>query len=224
MPYIATMAVSAVPLRDRDRHLVARRPEILERINDGSLNVVIWERRLPPAVPAALRRWADAGPQRFEGLVSDGGAWVEAALRGFPVSPARAFLVRDLHALVEKFRELTALEKVKLSFGVVTGDQCRKFHGDYNRLRLITTYLGPATEWLPERAVRREALLQPPACPTTANHLIVRDPTQVRRAHAGDVLLLRGHDGVTGAALGAVHRSPPIEASRKVRVVLVASL
>jgi hypothetical protein len=119
---------------------------------------------------------------------------------------------------------LSGAGSVKISFGAVTGDQCRKFHADYQRLRLITTYLGPGTEWLPEHAVRRDALVEPPACPATANQLIVRDPSQVRRAHAGDVLLLRGHDGVTGTALSAVHRSPPIEALGKMRVVLVASV
>lgn len=207
-----------------DRHLVGREPKVLEQIRDANLSVVIWERRLPRGLRDALRSWAAAQePPRFEGLVADAG-WVDAALRGFVASPARTFLAQDLRSLVQTFRLLTGTGSVKLSFGAVTGDQCRKFHADYQRLRLITTYLGPGTEWLPEQAVRRDALFEPPACPLTANQLIVRDPGQVRRAHAGDVLLLRGHGGVTGAALGAVHRSPPIATLRKVRVVLVASV
>lgn len=206
------------------RHLIGRDPQVFERIHEGSLSVVIWERRLPRGLRDALRGWAGAEElPRFEGLVRDA-AWVDAALRGFAASPARTFLAQDLQSLAQRFRLLTGIGSVKISFGAVAGDQCRKFHADYQRLRLITTYLGPGTEGLPEHAVRRDALVEPPACPTTANQLIVRDPSQVRRAHAGDVLLLRGHDGVTGAALGAVHRSPPIEASRKVRVVLVASV
>jgi hypothetical protein len=218
---MSASAVSCSP--ESDRHLVGRDPKVLEQIRDGNLSVVVWERRLPRGLRDALRSWATAQDSpRFEERVTDA-AWVDAALQGFVVGPARTFLAQDLQSLVERFRLMTGIGSVKVSFGAVTGDQCRKFHADYQRLRLITTYLGPGTEWLPEHAVRRDALLQPPACPTTANQLIVRDPSQVRRAHAGDVMLLRGHDGVTGAALGAVHRSPPIEASRKVRVVLVAS-
>jgi hypothetical protein len=221
VPAMLVSAVSGAP--EGERHLVGREPRVLEQIRDGSLSVVIWERRLPRGLRDALRSWAAAQePPRFEGLVTDG-AWVDVALQGFASSPARTFLAQDLQSLVQRFRLLTGIGSVKISFGAVTGDQCRKFHADYQRLRLITTYLGPGTEWLPEQAVRRDALVEPPACPATANQLIVRDPRQVRRAHAGDVLLLRGHDGVTGAALGAVHRSPAIEASRKVRVVLVAS-
>jgi len=214
-------AVSGVP--EGDRHLVGREPEVLEQIRDGSLSVVIWERRLPRGLRDALRRWLVQEPPRFEGFAGDA-AWVDAALQGLVSSPARTFLAQDLQSLVQRFRLLTGTGSVKISFGAVTGDQCRKFHADYQRLRLITTYLGPGTEWLPEHAVRRDALFEPPACPVTANQLIVREPGQVRRANAGDVLLLRGHDGVTGAALGAVHRSPPIEALAKMRVLLVASV
>lgn len=214
-------AVSASP--ESDRHLVGREPDVLEQIRDGSLSVVIWERRLPRGVRDALRRWAVQEPPRFEGFASDA-AWIDAALQGCASSPARTFLAQDLRLLVQRFRILTGTGSVKISFGPVTGDQCRKFHADYQRLRLITTYLGPGTEWLPEHAVRRDALFEPPACSVTANQLIVRDPSEVRRAHAGDVLLLRGHDGVTGAGLGAVHRSPPIEALGRMRVVLVASV
>lgn len=218
------MLASAVSAAQKcDRHLVGREPKVLEQIRDGNLSVVMWERRLPRGLRDVLRSWAAAQePPRFEGFVT--AAWVDAALRGFAASPARTFLAQDLESLVERFRLLTGTGPVKISFGAVTGDQCRKFHADYQRLRLITTYLGPGTEWLPEHAVRRAALLEPPACPVTANQLIVRDPSQVRCARAGDVLLLRGHAGVTGAALGAVHRSPPIAALRKVRVVLVASV
>lgn len=217
------MSGSAVTALSNERHLIQRDPQVLERIGDSDLSVVIWERRLPPALQGALRRWVARAPQRYE-RVTASEAWADSALEDFAASPARTFLGQDLQTLVRKFRMLTGVATVKISFGAVTGDQCRKFHADYQRLRLITTYLGPATEWLPEHAVRREALLEPPECPTTANQLIVRDASQVRRAHAGDVLLLRGHDGVTGAALGAVHRSPPIEASRRLRVVLVASV
>jgi Protein of unknown function (DUF1826) len=192
-------------------------------MRDGSFSLVAWERRLPPGLREPLRRWVAQKPPRFEGFDVDA-AWVDAALQGLRESPARAFLAQDLRSLLRRFRVLTGAGPIKISFGAVTGDQCRKFHADYQRLRLITTYLGPGTEWLPEQAVRRDALVEPPACSATANQLIVRDPSLVRRAHAGDVLLLRGHDGVTGAALPAVHRSPPIEASRKVRVVLVASV
>jgi hypothetical protein len=204
------------------RHLASTDARVIEQIRDGGLSLVLWKRRLPRGLRDALRQWAAQSPARLERVTSDD-AWVEAALPGFPQGPARTYLAADLRALLHRFRTVSGKRTVKVSFGTVTGDQCRKFHADYQGLRLITTYLGPGTEWLPEHAVRRDALVEPPECPATANGLIVRDPRLVQHAQAGDVLILRGHDGVTGAALGAVHRSPPIAASQETRVVLVAS-
>jgi hypothetical protein len=35
----------------------------------------------------------------------------------------------------------------------VTGNGCWKFHADYVALRMITTYCGQATRWLPHGAI-----------------------------------------------------------------------
>ncbi|MFZ4739349.1 MAG: DUF1826 domain-containing protein [Bradymonadia bacterium] len=35
--------------------------------------------------------------------------------------------------------------------------QCREAHVDHGPLRLITTYVGPGTQWVPEPCVRRNA-------------------------------------------------------------------
>ena len=205
-----------------ERHVVSQDPDVLDQSRDSSLSIVVWKRRLPRSLDYALGKWAAQGPPRLDGHFSDD-SWIDQALCGFSESPARSFIAHDLTSLCATFRRLSGAPDLKLAFGVVSGDQCRKFHADYQRLRLITTYLGPGTEWVPELAVERQAMLEPSICPATANRLIVRDPSLVRHAGAGDVLLLRGHAGVSGEALAAVHRSPPIEAAGAVRVVFVAT-
>jgi hypothetical protein len=92
---------------------------------------------------------------------------------------------------------------------------------DYVRYRLITTYVGPGTEWVPEEAVRREALDHPTDCPCDANKEIVRDPSAIRHAVPGEVIVMKGalHPG----RRGAIHRSPAIEGTGRVRVLLIAS-
>ena len=107
----------------------------------------------------------------------------------------------------------------RVSFGAVRSDQCRKFHVDYLQLRLISTYVGPGTEWVVAGDVRRDALSHPSFDPDQANRSIVRREAGVRRAQAGDVLLMKGRLGGDGL----VHRSPPIEALGLVRVVLVVT-
>ena len=100
-------------------------------------------------------------------------------------------------------------------------DQRRKFHVDHHRYGLGTTYAGPGTEWVPNEAVRREALNHPTDCPCDASTEIVRGAGAVHLARAGDVLLMNGagHESV----LGAVHRSPTIEGACRTRAMLIAS-
>ncbi|XYI03973.1 DUF1826 domain-containing protein [Sorangium sp. So ce1128] len=54
-----------------------------------------------------------------------------------------------------------------------------------------------------------------------ANQEIVRSASAVRHAVAGDVIVMKG--ARHACRRGAVHRSPPIEASGTIRVVLAAS-
>lgn len=135
--------------------------------------------------------------------------------------PVRAWLERDLRRLLRRFTEHAGPGMVRAQLAAIRGDQCRKFHCDYVRYRLLSTYVGPGTEWLPEEAVRREALEHPAACPTQANARAVRDASGVRRAAAGDVLLMKG--ALHPDSRGAVHRSPPIENTGVVRLVWTLS-
>jgi hypothetical protein len=101
----------------------------------------------------------------------------------------------------------------------VTGDdECPKFHTDFYRLRLLVTYSGPGTEIARENALDRSALATGGDDVTLANERIVRDERSIVRARAGDVVLLKGER--FGSGLAAVHRSPPIAARRRLRLVL----
>jgi len=106
---------------------------------------------------------------------------------------------------------------------VVSDDQCRKFHVDAVRLRLVTTYVGPGTEWVPGEAVDREALARLIPCPAEANAAIVPVASAIHRAEAGHVLVLKGSRHENAAGGGAVHRSPPIEHRGALRVALVVT-
>lgn len=145
---------------------------------------------------------------------------LSAAVAG--VAPSlRDWLITDLLGLLTRFSALAGSSRLRVSFGAIRSDQCTKFHVDYVRLRMITTYTGPGTEWLPDTAACRSALEQPIECPREANRRIVSREDTVRHARPGEVLLMQGaHDPTQ---LGVVHRSPPIQGSGRIRVVLRAN-
>jgi hypothetical protein len=127
------------------------------------------------------------------------------------------FLARDLERVHSWLRRADA-GRGNAQLHVTDGDDCRKFHVDYYRLRLIVTYVGPGTELVPESALNRLAIWTGGDDVALANRSIVRAEGAIVRAHTGDVVLLKGERWAPG--LAAVHRSPPIERSGLRRLIL----
>jgi hypothetical protein len=190
-------------------------------ISEASLNLVLWRRSVPAELTRVLAAWAWRAPH-FERDIDARSYDLGAALVGLDDPMARGWLAADLAHLIGILAACSQAERLRVFFGIVRGDQCRKFHIDYLRFRLVTTYLGPGTEWLPDEAVDRAVLDHPPECPCDANRKLVRAPHRARRARAGDVLLSKGVHAV-GRARAFVHRSPPLEGTGAMRLVLIAS-
>ncbi len=201
-----------------------RRPdaesEACKRLARDEVSLVSWHRELPPGLDEQLVEWAKHFPAQFDEILCMPNYELSGATRGLGAQ-ARTWLTTDIATLLARFAHVADARRLRVSFGAVRTDQCRKFHVDYVQYRLVTTYVGPGTEWVPDEAVRREALDHPPDCPCDANKEIVRDASAIRHAVPGDVLMMKG--GRHATHRGAVHRSPPIEGTGRVRVVLIAS-
>lgn len=194
--------------------------EATERLVRDEVNLVSWHRELPAGLDAQLVEWARRFPARFEQIVCMPKYDLSTATSGL-AEEARVWLTMDVAVLIGRFAQLADARRLRVFFGAVRTDQCRKFHVDYVRYRLVTTYVGPGTEWVPDHAVRREALDHPPDCPCDANKEIIRDVSAIRHAAPGDVIVMKG--ALHPNQRGAVHRSPPIEGTDRLRVVLIAT-
>ncbi|NJM90868.1 MAG: DUF1826 domain-containing protein [Myxococcales bacterium] len=191
-----------------------------DRLAHGEVNLVSWYRELPCGLDAQLLEWAERSPAQFDEVVDMPTYDLSAATRGL-AEPARLWLTADVAVLVARLAHLSDARRLRVSLGVVRNDQCRKFHVDYVRYRLVTTYVGPGTEWVADEAVRRGELDHPLRGSYDANREIVRDASAIRHAVPGEVILMKG--ALHPSRRGAVHRSPPIEGTGQVRVVLTVS-
>ena len=194
---------------------------VLGEVRRPEVDVAVWRRDLPASL-AALRAWAaSTNAPSFDRVVTvDSGAIAEAVSE-VPAS-LRDALAADVSMLLGYFVAVARTGRCRFFFGVIRDDQCRKFHVDAVAMRMVTTYVGPGTEWLPEDVVDRAALARLIECPSDANAAIVRDPSCVVRAQAGDVLMLKGSRDPNAGGRGAVHRSPPLNEG-EVRLVLIAT-
>jgi len=194
--------------------------DAIARLAARDMNLVSWHRVLPAGLEAQLEQWAKDFPAKFDEVLSMPHGDLSECTHGL-AEPARSWLMSDVAALTARLAKLADARRLRVSLGAVRTDQCRKFHFDFVRYRMITTYVGPGTQWLPDEAVNREALEHPENCPCDANKEIVRDADAIRHAIPGEVVLMKG--ALHPHRLGAVHRSPPIEGTGLVRVVLIVS-
>lgn len=196
----------------------------LREIERPGVSLALWQRELPAMVRDAVTRWGPRAPsyERTLNAFLPELTCVSEALEGLGDPHAWSWLYEDVRSLARELAERAGTPVVRFSLGPVRTDQCRKFHVDHVRMRLVCTYAGPATEWIANPEVERSVLEHPPSCPCDANQQILRQGGAVRHARLGDVLVMKGAR-YGGAELGAVHRSPPIEHLSVTRVVLIVS-
>jgi hypothetical protein len=207
---------------------VARSASVLSRATRPGVNLAIWLRdvvggdagrlafdALPPeriAVDAVIER----------SVRGTGASLLPASLRG----PIRTVLAADIDRLAAMYTRMTGLSAVHVKLNSVDSDECRLFHVDHVHVRLVTTYVGPGTDWLEDSSARREHLggrgLARPATVDAINNAIVSDWTRVHRLPRFAVAAFRGtHNHNHDPTPGIVHRSPPIAGTGITRLRLV---
>ena len=129
---------------------------------------------------------------------------------GTPSGSPRDAFIADIANLSAAFAAILCTPTVRLRLAVVTNNACRRWHLDCVPLRLICTYRGPGTQWIP------------PAFGAAVLACADDETSHALPLRAGDVALLKGcgwpgqsHDG------GIVHRSPRIAGTGLTRLVLV---
>ncbi len=181
------------------------------------------ERTPSPAAAAAAARLSQLELASFDDKLSTVPDVLRGARAAVGAAAAKA-LAEEIEAAVSAFRVATGSRAPRAFFGVVTTDQCRKFHVDYIAMRLVMTLYGPGTEWVVDDGVDRAALAKLLPDPDASNRAVVKDASAVRRCKAGDWLFMKGNAWPGREGLAAVHRSPPIEQGRLRRVVFVLTL
>ena len=201
---IGTSAASGVGIETCDA------AEGLAAINKPEIELVIWRRALPLCLQTWLERLDASSLPEVRVLVqpSDLRRAVEPKLDDFGMPPGDMLdlLLRDIDDLVAAFARITRSDLVDVRLERVSHDACWKFHRDCVEARLLTTYRGPATEWVQpihaERALRE--------------HKRFKGPLERLRIH--DVAIFKG--SCAGAGSGIVHRSPPIAGTGQTRLLL----
>ncbi|MFV3290663.1 DUF1826 domain-containing protein [Pseudomonas sp. NY11955] len=182
-------------------------PQVLTDVLQDGVNLAVWRRRLP----AQLEDFAELAVSLGQPLADQ--RVIDVDERQMPVLPDLLREAADLHGyeafvadvnwLLAAYTCLVGAKRVGLRLQVLEDPMCPRFHVDNVPLRLLTTYVGPGSEWLREQDSRRAELrtAQPPV-------------DKIQRLQAGEVAVLKGEKWQGNEGAGLVHRSPPGQQGR----------
>jgi hypothetical protein len=149
----------------------------------GRDDILVVERPPLPGIAGAV---ASARVHDFRSVVTPASAHALAAESLAALHIDCPMLAEDIAALARDFLAQFGAAEGSLRVEVVDKTTCPKFHCDNVRVRLVTTYHGPATEYVFDDA-----------------------PEEVRAAPGFALVFLKGHKHPTHAD-AVHHRSPPV--------------
>lgn len=187
----------------------------LASIYDPAIHLAVAQRQpdpaLAPFVAEVLARHCLPSAELVVGREARLTEQLPAALGGYVKAvsalPGYTAFCSDLELLIAIFTELFELDGAGMRIATLHGPMCPRFHVDHLPCRLITTYGGRGTEWLPEEVVDRQLL----GCAD----LPLRHPEagdgSTRALEPWAIGLFRGEGWLGGSVGGIVHRSPHIQ-------------
>ncbi len=185
--------------------IIGRDPDILADIRDPGIAAAIWRRTPDPE----FQRWVNALPKdnlpelRTVVPVHLAEAAVRAACEshGLPACRERDMLASDVGALALMLAKTLTVRLLRLRLDVSEDVMCPKFHLDNVRARLLCTYRGPGTEYVPEN--------------------VAEEPGRIRQVPPGGVAVFRGRQWSCGERTALLHRSPAATPAGGPRLLLV---
>ena len=120
-------------------------------------------------------------------------------------------LRNDILELVDMFCCLFGLEKTGLRLATLSRAMCPRFHVDHVPCRLLKTYKGIATQWIPHERLDRTRLGVNEHYQRDEESGLFQRETDIENLQAGHVALLKGERWMGNEGAGLVHRSPRLD-------------
>jgi hypothetical protein len=185
-------------------------PGVLADIYQEDCNIAVWQRELAPGLKPQLDPFLASHRRLQASMIVSPDSVFSSISQTLGDCEAAHSLSKDIAELVDMFCYLFELKQTGLRLTTLDRAMCPKFHVDRVPCRLVTTYQGTATEWLPHDAVDRTKLGRGSEGKPDEESGLFQDSGQIRQLSQGDVALLKGElwEGNEGA--GLVHRSPQV--------------
>ncbi|WP_404340778.1 DUF1826 domain-containing protein [Pseudoalteromonas mariniglutinosa] len=194
---------------------MATSPIILCEIYKPEHHIVVWQRQLAKALKTDIAHCVkNASDLNINACIETKSiaADVSSALKKLSQF---TYLKNNIVELVDMFCCLFELQRVGLRLRVLTHAMCPRFHVDRVPCRLVTTFAGRGSEWLPHHGVDRCKLGAGNQGLSDEKSGLYADHDIIQTLNVGDVALLKGETWLGNENMGIVHRSPRLKKDEK---------
>ncbi|MEZ8010990.1 MULTISPECIES: DUF1826 domain-containing protein [Vibrio] len=196
----------------------SEQPTVLAGIYQSDVNIAIWQRTFDEDLTMAISEFIVLNPSFSKSMsLSPDNAYEK--LEFATDETASKALLENMVELVDMFCCLFDLEEVGLRLAVLNKAMCPRFHVDQVPCRLVTTYHGVATQWLPNDLVDRTKLGRGSNGKPDSESGLYSHESDIEQLSSGDVALLKGERWSGNENAGLVHCSP-VTSSNETRLLL----
>jgi len=188
------------------RAVEGKEPDIFTDIYQEEINIAIWQRELSTKLKEHVNDIIKLRPTLQIAMTVSPQSVISSLNKNLGVTQSE--LSENIAELVDMYCCLFELKGVGLRLTVLDRAMCPKFHVDKVPCRLVSTYYGVASEWLPHHMLDRSKLGS--GSKGLADHQsgLYRNPQDIQQLSLGDVALLKGESWEGNENAGLVHRSP----------------
>lgn len=190
-------------------------PRVFADIYQDNINIAIWQRELADQLALSVDELLMAKPTLQASLSVTPKSAYASVNEALGATATSGPLSEDIAELVDMFCCLFDLKRAGLRLAVLRRAMCPRFHVDKVPCRLVTTYQGVATEWLPDHSLDRTKLGPGSQGNPDEQSGLFLHSNDIYRLNKGDVALLKGEGWEGNEGAGLVHRSPSLPVDKQ---------
>lgn len=190
--------------------VISESPEVLTEIYQEPVNIAVWQNSQSQIIETSAQTLITESPNFKLVLTVTPESALESLLDSSVYLEDHKALCEHVALLVDMFCTLFELKRVGLRLTALSHAMCPKFHVDKVPCRLVTTFVGDTTQWLPSNVVDRTKLGAGSLGLPDHESGVYQKESDIQQLLVGDVALLKGEGWFNNEGNGIVHRSPAL--------------
>jgi len=206
---------NTMPSMQQRYSMVGGQSDIFSSIYQQETHIVIWQRSLSTSLSQSAETILYTKPSLEISMVLSPRDAFETLQKALGPSQASEVLSRDIAQLVDMFCSLFEQKRAVIRLSALDRTMCPRFHVDWVPCRLITTYQGVATEWLPHNVADRSKLGTGNMGKPDELSGLFDSSSDIQQLNCGDIALLKGEIWENNEGAGLIHRSPQLSGGNR---------